>query len=56
VIDQRWARRVEELLACNRNLLATSVYRLLVVEGFEASYPTLVRHLRRVCGRGGVGL
>jgi transposase len=50
VIDQRWARRVEELLARNRNLLATSVYRLLVVEGFEASYPTLVRHLRRVCG------
>jgi transposase len=50
VIDARWARRVEELLARNRNLLATSVYRLLVAEGFTASYPTLVRHLRSVRG------
>jgi hypothetical protein len=48
VIDQRWARRIEELLARNPNLLATSVYRLLVAEGLEASYPTLVRHLRAV--------
>jgi transposase len=50
VIDQRWARRVEELLARNPNLLASSVYRLLVAEGFGASYPTLVRHLRGVRG------
>jgi hypothetical protein len=50
VIDQRWARRVEELLARNPNLLATSVHRLLVAEGLEASYPTLVRHLRAVRG------
>jgi DNA replication protein DnaC len=34
VIDQRWARRIEELLARNRNLLASSVYRLLLAEGF----------------------
>jgi IS30 family transposase len=26
VIDERWARRIEELLARNRNLLATSVF------------------------------
>ena len=50
VIDQRWARRIEELLARNPNLLASSVYRLLVAEGFPASYPTLVRHLRSVRG------
>jgi transposase len=50
VIDQRWTRRVEELLGKNRNLLATSVYRLLVAEGFAGSYPTLVRHLRSVRG------
>jgi transposase len=50
VIDQRWARRIEELLARNPNLLASSVYRLLVAEGFGASYPTLVRHLRSVRG------
>jgi DNA replication protein DnaC len=50
VIDQRWARRIEELLARNRNLLATSIFRLLVAEGFPASYPTLVRHLGSVRG------
>jgi transposase len=50
VIDARWARRVEELLARNPNLLATSVHRLLLAEGLEASYPTLVRHLRSVRG------
>jgi IS30 family transposase len=50
VIDERWARRIEELLGKNRNLLASSVYRLLVAEGLEASYPTLVRHLRGVRG------
>jgi transposase len=50
VIDQRWAKRIEELLGKNRNLLASSVYRLLVAEGFGASYPTLVRHLRSVRG------
>jgi transposase len=50
VIDERWARRIDELLVRNPNLLATSVHRLLVAEGFAASYPTLVRHLRRVRG------
>jgi hypothetical protein len=41
---------MEELLARNRNLLATAVCRLLVAEGFAGSYPTLVRHLRSVRG------
>jgi hypothetical protein len=50
VVDQRWAGRIEELLGRNPNLLASSVYRLLVAEGFPASYPTLVRHLRVVRG------
>jgi transposase len=50
MIDEHWTRRIEELLARNPNLLATSVHRLLVAEGLEASYPTLVRYLRAVRG------
>jgi lambda repressor-like predicted transcriptional regulator len=50
VIEEHWAGRVQELLGKNHNLLATSVYRLLVAEGFAGSYPTLVRHLRSVRG------
>lgn len=50
VIDERWAGRVAELLTVNANLLGTSVERLLRAEGFEGSYPTLIRHLRQVRG------
>src|SRR6266545_6639152 len=46
VIDRCWAGRIDQLLERNPNLLATSVHRLLVAEGFVGSYPTLVRHLR----------
>jgi transposase len=46
VIDRRWAARIDQLLERNPNLLATSVHRLLVAEGFAGSYPTLARHLR----------
>ena len=49
-LDAAWCRRVEQLLARNRNLLGTSVYRLLAAEGCRASYPTVVRYLGQVRG------
>lgn len=39
-----------ELLEANEQLLGTSVFGMLCAEGFEGSYPTLVRHLRAVRG------
>jgi transposase len=50
VIDERWADRITEILKANPNLLGTSVDRLLRAEGFEGSYPTLIRHLREARG------
>ena len=50
VIDERWRKRVTEILKANPNLIGTSVERLLAAEGFEGSYPTLVRHLREARG------
>ncbi len=50
VIDERWAKSIDEILSANRNLLGTSVMRLLKPQGFEGSYPTLSRHLRQVRG------
>src|SRR5205085_11234189 len=46
VVDEHWRDRIAQLLKTNPNLLGTSVERLLRAEGFEGSYPTLVRHLR----------
>ena len=50
VVDERIARRVGELLGANENLLATSIERILRVEGYTGSYESLVRHLREVRG------
>lgn len=50
VIDECWQQRIAELLAEQPQLLATSIMRLLEPEGFNASYPTLTRHLRAVRG------
>src|SRR5437899_2490753 len=50
VVDERWAVRITEILKANPNLLGTSVDRLLRAEGFEGSYPTLIRHLREARG------
>lgn len=47
VIDERWARRIGELIAPPaEKLLATSVFEIIRAEGFGGSYPTVVRHLR----------
>jgi transposase len=50
VVDEHWRERIGRILETNPNLLGTSVERLLRAEGFEGSYPTLVRYLRRVRG------
>jgi transposase len=50
VVNDHWAGRIVELLEGNANLLGTSVERLLRAEGFEGSYPTLIRHLRELRG------
>lgn len=50
VIDERWAARITELLRRSPKLLATSVYEILVAEGFTGSYPTVVRHLQGLRG------
>ncbi|HEX9314903.1 MAG TPA: IS21 family transposase [Actinomycetota bacterium] len=50
VVNEYWASRITEILKANSNLLGTSVERLLRAEGFDGSYPTLVRHLRETRG------
>jgi transposase len=50
IIDERWRDRIAELLAHNAGLQATSIMRVISVEGFDGSYPTLTRYLRGVRG------
>jgi transposase len=50
VVDDHWVRRIDELLMSNRDLLATSIYRILSVDGYSGSSPTLVRHVRAARG------
>jgi len=57
VIDARWAARIDQLIMPPaEKLLATSVFEIIVAEGFEGSYPSVVRYLRHRRGprfRGG---
>lgn len=47
VIDDRWAERIRQLVQPPAHkLLARSVFEIIAAEGFEGSYPTVVRHLR----------
>ena len=51
VVDERWARRIQELLRPPaEKLLATSVYEIIKAEGFTGSYNTVARHLRDLRG------
>jgi transposase len=50
VINERWAARIAELLRPAPRLLATSVYEILVAEGFDGSYPSVARHLNALRG------
>jgi len=46
VIDAVWADRLTELLVGNSKLLATSLFEIISAEGFEGSYPSVVRWVR----------
>ncbi|HET7488559.1 MAG TPA: IS21 family transposase [Acidimicrobiales bacterium] len=47
VIDARWAARIDGLIRPPaEKLLATSVFAILVAEGFDGSYASVVRYLR----------
>jgi len=50
LVDERWATRIAELLRRSPKLLATSVFEILLAEGFGGSYPTVARHLRELRG------
>jgi transposase len=45
-IDERWSKRIDQLLIGAPRLLATSVFEILRTEGFSGSYPSVVRELR----------
>jgi transposase len=46
VIDDRWATRIDELIAPPSKLLSTSVFEIISAEGFTGSYPSVVRQVR----------
>ena len=46
VVDLVWAVRLGELLVGNPKLLATSLFEIVAAEGFEGSYPSVVRWVR----------
>ncbi len=50
VIDERWRVRITELLEHNAQLQGSSIMRIISAEGYEGSYPALVRYLRSVRG------
>jgi len=51
VIDGRWAERIRQLIAPPaEKLLARSVFEIIRAEGFEGSYPSVVRHMRGLRG------
>lgn len=50
VMDGYWRGRVDVILGKKPRLLATSIFDRLVAEGFEGSYPTVVRYVRDVRG------
>ncbi|MFN3218464.1 MAG: hypothetical protein ACE367_18370 [Acidimicrobiales bacterium] len=50
VVDPVWADRLTELLVGNPKLLATSLFEIVAAEGFEGSYPSVVRWVREQRG------
>ena len=51
VIDDAWAARIAQLVRPPaEKLLATSVYEIIRAEGFNGSYPSVVRHMRELRG------
>jgi len=45
-IDERWAKRIDALIAPPSKLLATSVFEIIKAEGYPGSYPSVVRYVR----------
>ncbi len=45
-VGDRWAKRIDQLIAPPSKLLATSVYEIVSAEGYTGSYPSVVRHVR----------
>jgi transposase len=50
VVDDRWAARINELIAPPSRLLSRSVFEIARAEGFTGSYPSVVRQVRSVRG------
>ena len=50
VVDPVWADRLGELLVGNPKLLAKSLFEIISAEGFEGSYPSVVRWVREQRG------
>jgi transposase len=50
VVDPRWEDRLNALLVGNKQLLATSLFEIIRAEGFDGSYPTVVRWVREQRG------
>jgi transposase len=49
-VDDRWERRIGELITPPSRLLSTSVFEIIKMEGFTGSYPSVVRAVREVRG------
>jgi transposase len=49
-LDERWHRRIGELITPPSRLLSTSVFQIISAEGFTGSYPSVVRAVREVRG------
>jgi transposase len=50
VVDPVWADRLTALLVGNPKLLAKSLFEVIAAEGFEGSYPSVVRWVREQRG------
>jgi hypothetical protein len=45
-VDDRWAKRIDELTAPPSRWLSTSVFEIISAEGGPGLYPSVVRHVR----------
>src|SRR5580704_13902612 len=50
VVDERWGKRIAELIEPPSRLLSTSVFEIIAAEGFTGSYPSVVRAVRDLRG------
>lgn len=50
VMTEHWQQRIVAMLTKSPRMQAISVYNKLLAEGFEGSYPTVVRAVREIRG------